>query len=138
MHEHTLPFGKVIGINEHLAEIIINEGVELTSDIVEQLHEFLEQTFSGELKLLFNNRYSFSYSFTAQRQLADLPNINKVALLVYNQLSERATEGLLCVRRLHPWNARIFRNRELALTWLTQLNETEQGTYIQQQSNNCR
>ena len=129
MHEVTLPFGRVIGHNEHLAEIIINEGVELTSDILEQLHETLLHECPAELKLLFNNRHSFSYSFAAQRQLADLPNVKKVAILVYNLVSERATEGLLTVRRIHPWNARIFREREPALSWLEQQPEIFQEAF---------
>ena len=41
MNVHELSFSKIILLSESIAEVIINEGVELDEKMVEQYHEFL-------------------------------------------------------------------------------------------------
>lgn len=118
MHVHHIPAGKVIALDEHLAELIINEGVEMNLETVDQIYSFLLEHFGADILLLINKQYPYSFTFDAQRKIGALQEIKKTAIVVYNEISKRATQGLLGMRKEHDWNACIFEDRDTALAWL--------------------
>ncbi len=119
MKVHELPFSKIILLNDSIAEVIINEGVEMDETMVEEYHEFLLSHLSSPFSLLINKVNSYSYSFGAQIQLASLKEISAMAVVTYNRAAELATDNLAtAVPREIEWNLRIFSNRDNALKWL--------------------
>ena len=40
MELHELSFGKIIILHKNVAEVIINEGVEMDEELVNQFHDF--------------------------------------------------------------------------------------------------
>jgi len=41
MDLHELPFAKIIILREDIAEVIINDGIKMDSEMVDQYHDFL-------------------------------------------------------------------------------------------------
>ncbi|NQZ23615.1 MAG: hypothetical protein HRT53_16380 [Colwellia sp.] len=119
MTVHELPFSKIILLSESIAEVIINEGVELDEAMVDQYHEFLLKHLSAPFSLLINKINSYSYSFAAQINLATLKEINAMAVVTYNSAAELATNNLAtAVPREVEWNLKMFTSRDNALNWL--------------------
>ena len=119
MTVHELPFSKIILLSESIAEVIINEGVELDEAMVDQYHEFLLKHLSAPFSLLINKINSYSYSIAAQINLATLKEINAMAVVTYNSAAELATNNLAtAVPREVEWNLKMFTSRDNALNWL--------------------
>lgn len=54
--------------------------------------------------------------------LADLDEIQAMAVVAYSGSTQTITQGLTTIQRQHSWNLRIFPSRQQALDWLqTQL-----------------
>jgi len=118
MDLYKLPFAKIIILRDDIAEVIINDGVEMDVDMVEQYHDFLLSHLRPPFSLLINKINSYSYDFPAQEKLATLKEINAMAVVAYNLMTEVATETLASYPRKIKWNLKIFPNREEALSWL--------------------
>jgi len=123
MNSHKLPFATIDILREDIAEVIINEGVEMDGKIVEQYHSFLLSHLKAPFALLINKVNSYSYDFKAQEKLATLKEINAMAVVSYNDTTKRTTDILLSYPREIEWNLNIFSNRTQALNWLL----SEQG-----------
>jgi len=72
MDLYELPFAKIIILDENLAEVIINEGIEMDINMVEQYHEFLLSHLQPPFSLLINKVNSYTYEFYAQLGLSAL------------------------------------------------------------------
>lgn len=118
MNKHDLPFAKIILLREDIAEVLINDGVEMDVKRVDQYHDFLRSHLRCPFSLLVNNINSYSYSFLAQEKLAEMEEINATATVVYNRVAKLAAETLAMYPRNHEWNLKIFSDRRDALEWL--------------------
>lgn len=118
MELYELPFAKIMIIRDDIAEVIINEGVEMTKDMVEQYHGFLLSHLKPPFSLLVNKVNAYSYDFEAQAILGTLKEINAMAVVAYNRTTKITTEMLASYPREVTWNLRIFSNRDKALSWL--------------------
>lgn len=113
-----LPFGQIIKLREDIAEVIINEGIEMDLNMVNQYHEWLLSHLKSPFSILVNKVNSYTYDFEAQMALGTLKEINVMAVVVYNNAAKFSTEDLASRPRIKDWNISIFSNREQALTWL--------------------
>lgn len=118
MDLYNLPFAKIIILREDIAEVIINDGIEMNIGMVEQYHAFLLSHLQQNFSLLINKVNSYTYDFDAQMKLATLKEINAMAVVTYNRITELATESLVSFPRDVEWNLKIFSNRDEALVWL--------------------
>jgi hypothetical protein len=118
MDLHELPFAKIILLQEDIAEVIVNEGVTMDVDIVNQYHEFLITHLRTPFSLLINKINSYTYDFDAQIKLATLNEINSMAVVSYNRCTTITTETLASYPRDKMWNLKVFANRGKALDWL--------------------
>ena len=118
MDLYELPFARIIILRDDIAEVIINEGVQMDASMVEQYHAFLLSHLQAPFSLLINKVNAYSYDFDAQKKLATLEEIRAMAVVVYNRVSRIATETLASFPRAVKWNLKIFSNREEALNWL--------------------
>ena len=123
MDLHELPFAKIIILRDDIAEVMINDGVRMNEDMVEQYHEFLLSHLRAPFSLLINKINSYTYDFHAQEKLATLKEINAMAVVAYNRVTKLTTETLASYPRDVKWNLKIFSNRDDALAWLL----SEQG-----------
>ena len=118
MDLYELPFAKIIILRDDIAEVMINEGVQMDASMVEQYHAFLLSHLQHPFSLLVNKVNAYSYDFDAQAKLATLEEIRAIAVVAYNRVSRIATETLASFPRAVKWNLKIFSNREKALNWL--------------------
>ena len=118
MEIYELPFAKIIRLRDDIAEVIINEGIEINLDMVEQYHEFLLSHLHAPFSLLINNVNAYSLDFSSQGKLATLKEINAIAVVAYRRSTEIATEVLASHPRDVDWNLKIFSSRDNAVNWL--------------------
>jgi len=116
---YELPFAKIIILSDSIAEVIINENVEMTLAMVEQYHEFLLSHLVSPFSLLINKINAYTYDFDAQVNLATLKEINAMAVVAYTRSTKLSTQYLnSSVPRKRDWNLNICSNRDEALNWL--------------------
>jgi len=118
MDLYELPFAKIILLREDLAEVIINEGVEMDVAMVDQFHDFLLSHLSAPFFLLINKIHSYTYDFEAQLKLGTLKELNAIAVVAYTRMTKLTTETVASLPRDVKWNLKIFTNRDEALSWL--------------------
>ena len=118
MDLHVLPFAKIILLQKDIAEVMINDGVEMDTKMVDQYHDFLLSHLHPPFSLLINKVNSYTYDFQAQIHLATLKEIHAMAVIAYNRITKITTESLASYPRSEKWNLRVFSNRDEALTWL--------------------
>ena len=123
MDLHELSFAKIIVLREDIAEVVVNEGVEMNMAMLEEYHDFLLSNLRHPFSLLINKVNSYTYDFATQINLATLKEINALAIDSYSRITKACTESLASRPRAADWNLKIFSNRAEALAWL----ESEQG-----------
>jgi len=69
MRINELSFGKAIILNSSLAEIIVEEGVEIDLAMIIEYHNWISQNLSNPCMVLINRINSYTYSFNAQLTL---------------------------------------------------------------------
>ncbi|MBT8128968.1 MAG: hypothetical protein KJP10_03175 [Gammaproteobacteria bacterium] len=118
MDLYELSFAKIIILRDDIAEVMINDGVEMDAGMVEQYHDFLLTHLRAPFSLLINKVNSYTYTFKAQEKLATLKEINAMGVVAYNRVTRITTETLASFPRDVKWNLEIFSNRDDALSWL--------------------
>ena len=118
MDLHELSFAKIILLHDDVAEVMINDGVEMNAEMVKQYHDFLISHLQPPFSLLINKINSYTYDFQAQLQLATIKEINAMAVVSYNRATKITTETLASYPRSETWNIQIFSDRNEALDWL--------------------
>lgn len=118
MQEYQLPFADIKILRNDIAEVIIHDGIEMDIAMVQQYHESLLQHLQPPFSLLINKINSYTYTFDAQKSLATLPEINAMAVIVYNDISKLSTDNLASFPRDTQWNLQIFNDRFAAISWL--------------------
>ena len=119
MESHKLSFARITILREDIAEVVVNEGVEMDMTMVNEYHAFLLSHLKAPFSLLINKIYSSSYTFLAQRNLAELKEIHSMAVVSYTSTSKQSTMALAdgIVRDI-PWNLKIFNDKDSALHWI--------------------
>jgi len=118
MNLYELSYAKIIVLQDDIAEVIINDAVVMNAVMVEQYHEFLRSILTSPFSLLINKINAYTYDFDAQLELATIAEINAMAVVAYNRITELTTESLASYPRSKKWNLQIFMNRNDALAWL--------------------
>lgn len=118
MDDFELDFAKIVLIRNNIAEITINNGVEIDLGMVCELHEFLISHLRAPFSLLINKINSYSYTFEAQKQMASIAQIKAMAVVAYRHTSIISTLSMAQLHRETPWKLEIFTDRETALQWL--------------------
>ncbi|ALJ06332.1 hypothetical protein APS56_14825 [Pseudalgibacter alginicilyticus] len=121
MKSYKLSFGTIIIIKENLAEVIVNEGVVMDEIMVDEYHDFLLSALKKPFSLLINKKYSYTYTFYAQKTIGNLKEINAMAVMVGTNGGLMSTETLINLNHSNNWNIKLFIEREDALNWLENL-----------------
>jgi len=129
MNSHELPFAKIIILAEDVAEVLMNEGIEMDIKAVDQLHSFLLSHMRIPFSLLINRINSYTYDFAAQKKLGTLKELNAVAVVAYSRMTEISTESVASFPREMKWNMKVFSNRNEALCWLLPENRESNETH---------
>ena len=112
-------FAKAIILNNRTAEVVIYEGVEVNSDMLDQLRLLWASYLDAPFSLLINKVNHYTYSFSAQEKLFDIEGLDAIAIVSYSRITKLTTESLL--KSFHHSDRRdikIFSDRNQALCWL--------------------
>ena len=118
MKTYKLSFGSIAILKANLAEVIIDEGVVMDMKVVEQYHAFLTEKLEIPMALLINKKYSYTYTFEAQKSIVNKDIVKTLAVVTHAYVSKLATDILINMNRDNGWNIKMFKNREEALEWL--------------------
>jgi hypothetical protein len=118
MQKFDLGFAQIYLLDDNLAEVIINEGVEMDITAIEQYHDCIDQHMSDPCFLMINKINQYTYTFDAQRHLMQLDKVKAVAVVCYTSIAEKATRFVADMPRKVTWQFEIFDNRKAALQWL--------------------
>ncbi|MGB3608414.1 MAG: hypothetical protein WA775_00250 [Psychroserpens sp.] len=115
----NLSFGTIHILTANIAEIIVNEGVLLDSDMVIAYRKIIEQELQQPCALLINKKNSYAHTFEAQITMGSLNNsIARRAVVVYGKNARMAMQIIIETNKHQNWNIEIFNTREAALDWL--------------------
>ncbi len=126
---HRLSFCIATKLSENCAEFVVNQGVEVTLDMVFEYHDWLLKNIQPPMYVLLNKIFPCTYSFEAQVQLASFQQVNAMAVVAYDKVSQSTTQILQSVPREGNWTIEVFDDREIAISWLTrqsEINEDQQ------------
>ena len=87
-------YGKIIILQEDIAEVIINQGVVMDEKMIDHYHDLLRSKLVAPFYLLINKENSYTYDFMAQRNLATINEIGAMAVVAYNKVTSMTTEML--------------------------------------------
>jgi hypothetical protein len=118
MENYKTSFGTIIKLDNNLAEIIVDDGVEMNLTQVLEYHHFLLNNLKAPFYLLINKKNSYTYTFDAQKAIVNFDKIKKLAVLIATQGALMSTETLLNLNKDLKWETKLFSKKEDALVWL--------------------
>ena len=118
MEEHLLSFCKITIVSNDIAEVVVNEGVVFDETMVDEYYNFLKSHLKAPFSLLINKKNSYSYTFGAQRQVANMPDVNVMAVVVGSSAGLLSNSTLTKINNSNSWNIKLFKKRHQALDWL--------------------
>ncbi|WP_077337824.1 hypothetical protein [Pseudocolwellia agarivorans] len=113
----VLSFGFINILSENIAEIIINNNVVITLEMVDEYEQFLTEHFKGDFGLLINRVNHYSYTFEAKLTIGSLEGLKAMAVVYYNDISKKSTHSILTTREVDNFNLKMFSGLELG--WQT-------------------
>ncbi|WP_248723695.1 hypothetical protein [Seonamhaeicola sp. ML3] len=120
MKSYKLTFGTITILNDSLAEVVVDEGVEMNEADVSEFHDFLLEGLKAPFSLLINRKHSYSYTFQAQRLIGKLEEIKAIAVLIASSGALMSTETIINLNTDSNWNIYVFQEREKALDWISE------------------
>lgn len=124
MNTYILSFATINIVREDIAEVIINEGIEMSLAMVNEYHEFLLSHLKSPFSLLINKQHSYTYEYEAQKVLATLDEIKALAVVVYTDLSEIGQTALsVTLDSKVTTKLEVFSNRSEALSKLRHIQD---------------
>ncbi len=113
-------FCMISTLNEHCAEIVFKNGVDVTSRMLDEIQDWINNNIKSPVRIIINKIFSYSYTFDAQLQLPSLSNNVATAVVCYNDMSEKTTMILHTTTNHQSWNMKIFYDRGEALNWINE------------------
>lgn len=122
--KHRLSFGYFTLLAENIVEVIIDDDIELSLEMVEECDQFFKAHIFGEFGMLINRINEYSYSYEARLSIGSYQGLKAIAFVYYTDECKKLVEGLNAARAYDNWNSQLFSGLELgwqqALTWLEQ------------------
>lgn len=118
MNGYELSFAKINIIQADIAEVIINEGVEVNVEMVNEARRYLLDNMTIPYSLLINRLHSYTYSTDAKLEASNMIEISSVAIVSYDSIMGIALKSMVLIFIKSKWSIKFFGNRELAISWL--------------------
>lgn len=117
--EYDLSFARIIILENDLAEVIINESIEMTMTHLSQLRDTLKNILGSPYYLIINKLNHYSYDFVTQCEVGNSCDVKATAVICYSDTVIQTTRFLAKLKD-KEWNMQIFSNKENALNWINQ------------------
>lgn len=119
MEVHQISFAKVTVLNCKLAEVIVDQGVDITLEMVEEIHQCFLTIFTDSFSLLINKKNAYSTQLDALIQFGKLAAIDKIAVYAPNKMAKLSADFSANIPSSTVLNIQVFTDREDALAWLS-------------------
>lgn len=134
----TTSFGQIKILSTNIAEIIINEGIEISLEMVEEYDTLMAKNFNGNYAVLVNRINHYSYAYEALISVGSAQHLIAVAAIDYGEISDQRSREIKSVRQMDNLNIKEFSGLELgrasAINWLNeQLENVANNAKISQQ-----
>jgi hypothetical protein len=120
--KHRLSFGYFNTLSENVVEVVADEGIEMTLEMIEECHQYINTHFVGDFGMLVNRVNNYTYSYEAKLSIASYENLKAIAFVYYSSDSKEISDNLYKLRAFDEWNCRFFSGLELgwqqAVDWL--------------------
>ncbi len=118
MELQKLSFGKINIIQANIAEIMIDEGVDISIEMVDEIHNYLLSIFTNSFSLLINKTNSYSTQLDALIKFGTLSAIDKIAVYAPNKGAKLSADFAANIPSSAVLNIQVFTKRDDALFWL--------------------
>lgn len=120
--KHRLSFGFFNIFANNIIEVTVDENIEMTLEMVEECHEFINKHVVDDFAMLINRINNYTYTYEAQLSIASHEGLKAMAFVCYSEKSELVTKQLQDSRSFDQWQHPIFSGLELgwqqAYQWL--------------------
>ncbi len=116
-----LSFCSVLIISPQIVEVILNEGVEITGDMVDEFFMVVGEHMDSEISILLNKVTKYSYRFDALMKLSPSTKIRNIGVVTYDSLAASTSKFMMDRFNTSNKNVQLFKSREEALQWLQSL-----------------
>jgi len=120
--KYELSFGYINKLTENIGEVVVNYGVKMSLEMLDEYDLLLDTIFDNEFGLLINKINHYTYSYEAKLSIASHKNIKAMAVVYYFPSAKSMTTELLNVRKVDKLNMREYSGLELgwqqAFEWL--------------------
>ena len=106
--KHDLSFVKINMLTDSIAEVTVEQGVEISLEMSEEYNDFLTRQFPGNFALLVNKVNQYDFAFEAKLSLASHENLTAIAVIAYDNDGKESVEKLAELRQLDGWNLKVF------------------------------
>ncbi|MFT5294307.1 MAG: hypothetical protein ACI9YH_000313 [Colwellia sp.] len=122
MEQYRLSFARINILLDNIVEIVIDNNVSVSLEMVAELDTFLNNSLPSSFGLLVNKINHYTYSFEAMMTFASLVNIKAIAVINYSQSAEEVTTNIIKQRQVDQLNIKSFSGLDLgylhATSWL--------------------
>jgi hypothetical protein len=120
--KYKLSFGYINKLTENIAEVVVDCGVNMTMEMLDEYELLLDSIFKQKFGLLINKINNYTYNYEVKLSIASHQNIKAMAVVNYFPNSQESTKELLTLRKIDKWNLREYSGLELgwqnAYDWL--------------------
>jgi len=111
--KQQLSFATLTLLSDEIAEIIIDDGIEVSIEMLEECDEFLHKNLKGKYALLFNKINHYTFAFEAKMIIASSEHLQALAVVVYNADAQNSVEELQALREIDGLNIQVFSGLQL-------------------------
>lgn len=116
-----LSFCSILIISPQIVEVILNDGVEITGDMVDEFFQVVGEQMDSEISILLNKVTKYSYRFDALMKLSPSTKIRNIGVVTYDSLAASTSKFMMDRFNTSNKNVQLFNAREEALQWLQSL-----------------
>jgi hypothetical protein len=120
--KHRLSYGFYSIFANNIIEVTADEGIEITLEMVEECHQFMNDNVEGNFALLINRINNYTYTYEAKLSIASYEGLKALAFVCYSEESILVTQQLQESHSFDQWAYPVFSGLELgwqqAYQWL--------------------
>ncbi len=118
MDWHKVSCGKIAVIRYDVAEIMVDDGIDINIKMVDEIHHYLLSTFPHSFSLLINKSNSYSTQLDALIRFGALPAIDKIAIFAPTKMAELSANFSAGIPSSAKLDIHVFPLRSDAINWL--------------------
>jgi hypothetical protein len=120
--KYRLSFADLNILNEDIIEVVVDAGIEMSLEMMDEYDSFLSNHFDCNFGLLINRVHQYSYSYEVQLSIASHKNLKAIGVVNYSEQSKKSTGKIKKLRAIDGWNLAEFSGLEMGwqkgLAWL--------------------